>query len=159
MLACTPSLPHLTRTPGESVVVVMCRLHHHCIESALTHPPPSPPLAPFIGKAGFMDEGSHGRRMVCKELDVTSTTHELLTHTLLCVTDPALHQHWEYGNFRGPTASIASLWKKILNMEIQPVSLPLPHLLCSTPPLQDLLPALFILAGETSSGKGFSTLL
>ena len=79
-----------------------------------------------------------GWRMVCKELDLTSTTLELLTHTLLlCVTDPALHQqHWEYGN---PTASIASLWKKILNMEIQPVSLPLPHLLCSTPKLQDLL--------------------
>ena len=52
-------------------------LHRKCVDASS----PLPPLAPFIGKAGFMDEGSHGRRMVCKELDVTSTTHELLTHT------------------------------------------------------------------------------
>ena len=106
ILACT----HLTRTPGES------ELHHRCIL-------PSLPLPPFIGKAAFMDDGSRGRRMVRKELDVTST-HELLSHTLktgcdrssiaqtLGIWKSRLHHRgadFEYGNAtgRGATPSFA----------------------------------------------------
>ena len=133
-LACllAPKPTHLTRTPSESLVVLVNRLHHICIESAPTHPP-NPPPGTIHWKGGrFMDEGSHGGRMVCKELDVTST-HELLSHTLLCVTDPALHQHWEYGNLRR-AASIASLWNRFgIWKSNRSQSQPLPHLLCSTP--------------------------
>ena len=105
-----PACTHLTRTPGES------KLHHRCIL-------PSLPLPPFIGKAAFMDDGSRGRRMVRKELDVTST-HELLSHTLLAGCDRSsiaqtlgiwksrLHHRgadFEYGNAtgRGATPSFA----------------------------------------------------
>ena len=66
-----------------------------------------------------MDDGSRGRRMVRKELDVTST-HELLSHTLLAGCDRSsiaqtlgiwksqLHQcetDFEYGN---PTSLAAT---------------------------------------------------
>ena len=80
-----------------------------------------------------MDEGSHGRRMVCKELDVTST-HELSHTHPLChrsAVAPA-GKHWEYGNLRRGGLNCIILWNTFGKMEIQPVSLPLPDLLCST---------------------------
>ena len=123
-------------------------------------PPPLPWLAPFIGKAGFMDEGSHGRRMVCKELDVTSTTHELLTHTPPVCDRSSI----------APTA--LGIWKSqgadglnciIVEEDFEygnPTGLAACHsLICyaAHPSLQDLLPQL-IHARKTNSGVDSSTL-
>ena len=71
--------------------------------------------------------------MVCKELDVTST-HELSHTHPVCdrsAVAPA-GKHWEYGNLRRGGLNCIILWNTFGKMEIQPVSLPLPDLLCST---------------------------
>ena len=87
-----------------------------------------------------MDDGSRGRRMVRKELDVTST-HELLSHTLLGGCDRSsiaqtlgiwksqLHQcetDFEYGN---PTSLAATPSLAMQHTLLQDLLLPLLTLL------------------------------